>query len=262
MFSNSGQAAVRKRGIIESRGDYVIHCDGDDWVDENLYELMYNEALRTQADVVMCDEKWEYGSHTEIHSYQKLPKTCHEVVKNWYQHTIGMFCHNKLVRREIYTKNELLPWDGLNMWEDNGLMTRVMYFGGILSRIENSYYHYNKENITAMTAGYGEKQVAQMIGVAEHLTEFFQSRPDAEEFQKTVMAFQFLAKINLITNQWKGLCQYHHTFPGAERIMPELDINAFSLKGKIRFWFVRLHLAWLFILFYKCANVLLSLRDS
>jgi glycosyltransferase involved in cell wall biosynthesis len=262
MAKNSGQAAVRSRGITESTGEFIIHCDGDDWVDKGLYEKMYSEAIRSKADVVMCDELWEYGNHTDIHECNNLPENCKEAVKGWYHQITGMFCHNKLVRRNIYKDNGLLPWNGLNMWEDNGLMTRVMYYGGTLSHIDGQYYHYNKENTSAMTSAYGEKQVAQMIAIAEHLNRFFQTKPDAAEFQKTAMAFQFLAKINLITYTWKGLKQYKHTFPGSERIISELDIKAFSPKGKIRFWFVRLHLTWLFILIYKCIRGISSFKKG
>ena len=51
--SNGGVASVRRQGIIEATGQYVIHCDGDDWVDLDLYERMYNKAIKENADVVM-----------------------------------------------------------------------------------------------------------------------------------------------------------------------------------------------------------------
>ncbi len=38
MEQNSGQAAVRKWGMQNAIGDYVIHCDSDDWVELTMYE--------------------------------------------------------------------------------------------------------------------------------------------------------------------------------------------------------------------------------
>ena len=35
---NLGQAGTRARGIKMATGDYVIHCDSDDWVEPNMYE--------------------------------------------------------------------------------------------------------------------------------------------------------------------------------------------------------------------------------
>ena len=54
MPKNSRQAAVRKYGMELATGDYIIHCDSDDWVDVDLYEKMYTEAVRSDADVVIC----------------------------------------------------------------------------------------------------------------------------------------------------------------------------------------------------------------
>ena len=111
-------------------------------------------------------------------------------------------------------------------------------------------------NINAMTSGYGIKQVEQMISIAEHLTDFFESKPDAKDFDKTVKAFQFLAKINLVTDSFANLRRYNNTFKDSESIIHELDLNAFSAKGRFRFRMVKYHLGWLFVLMFKMKKFL------
>ena len=54
MEQNSGQAAVRKWGMQNATGEYVIHCDSDDWVDTDMYRAMYEKAKEEDADVVLC----------------------------------------------------------------------------------------------------------------------------------------------------------------------------------------------------------------
>lgn len=253
--SNNGQAGVRRHGIISATGQYIIHCDGDDWVDLDLYETMYQTAIEQDADIVVCDEIHECNDGSHLHYVKPLPHSCKTVLKNWYKDTLEMYCHNKLVRRSLYIDNDILPWDGLNMWEDNGLMTRIFYFGDRLSQIHGACYHYNRTNLNAMTAGYGIKQIEQMIAIAGHLTDFFESRPDSEDYAKTVLAFQFLARINLITNSFTNLKRYRRTFVGSETIIPYLDINAFSAKGRFRFKMVKWHLEWLFVLLFKAKTI-------
>ena len=258
MPSNSGQAAVRRRGIIETTGDFIIHCDGDDWVDADLYERMYNEAVCSGADIVICGCIQEYVGRSETYEVRQVAYNGREVIRNWYRKCQGMHCWNKLARKSLYTDNAILPWVGLDMWEDNGLMTRLFYHAGKLSVVRDTYYHYNRANFGAMTNGYGQKAVKQMIGIAEHLTEFFKSKPDADEFHKTVMAFQFLAKINLITDSFSRINEYHTLFPGAEAIANELDPEAFSAKGRFRFNMVKHRLAWLFVLMFKVKNLIVK----
>lgn len=262
MSSNSGQAAVRRQGILEATGDYIINCDGDDWVDLDLYEKMYNRAIISGADVVLCDSIYEYTNSSREHKVMFGSGNGKELIRNWYKHCIGLHCWNKLVRRPIYTDNNILPWPGLDMWEDNGLMTRVFYYSDKVSSIHGSYYHYNRANIASITSGYGDKQVNQMIGVAELLTEFFESKPDSEEYRKTIMAFQFLAKINLITDSFSGIKEYKTIFPGVEDIASELDTKAFSIKGRMRFYLVRWNLSWLFVCMFKVKKFLSNLEGN
>ena len=254
--TNSRLAAVRRYGIKLATGEYIIHCDADDWVDTNLYEKMYNEAIQSNADVVICPIRDEYKDFGQDRPMRSLPRTCHEVLKNWYCYSIGMFAWNKLVKSSIYRYYKILPYKGINMWEDNGLFLRIFYYANGLSSINGAAYHYNKVNINAMTHGYGKSAVEQMIACAQQIDVFFKSKPDYKEFEKTVLALKFFARINLITDSYKGLREYYSTFPESNSIIPEIDLNAFSRKGKIRYLFVKHGMAWLFVAMFKIKNLI------
>lgn len=254
---NGGQAAARKQGIIEATGDYIIHCDGDDWVDLDLYSILYNKAIETGADIVVCDEVMEYEGRQVPKPSEEAASNGKELMRNWYKRTVGLFCHNKLVKRSLYFDNDILPWIGLNMWEDNGLFARLFYYANKVVQIKGGpLYHYNRMNINAMTAGYGIKQVEQMIEIANNIAAFYTSKSDSKQFQKTVNAFKYLARINLITDSFKNYRRFKCTFPESKSIERELDPNAFSSKGRFRFNMVRYGMAWLFILMFKLRNLI------
>lgn len=254
--SNGGLAAARKFGLAQAHGEYIIHCDSDDWVDLDLYEKLYNKAIETGADIVVCDEIHEHLDGGHLRREPDMPSDCKSVVKRWSANIIGMFCHNKLIKHSVYLENQIEPWEGLDMWEDNALITRLFYCSDKLAQIHDSYYHYNRTNVNAMTSGYGLKQVNQMVQVAQKLTDFFNSKPDAKDYEKTVMAFQFLARINFVTDNFENLKRYNTTFEGSEKIMSELDPAAFSAKGKLRFYMVKNHMTWLFVSLFKVKNLL------
>lgn len=167
-----------------------------------------------------------------------------------------MSCANKLIRRDLHVDNNLYPWVGLNMWEDNGLMSRIFYFSKKISHLSGPVYHYNRCNGGAMTSGYGIRQVNQMIAIAENLDKFFSSKPDAKDYEKTVNAFKYLAKINLITDSFANYRKFRSIFPECDGIAKELDPKAFSCRGRFRFYMVRFGFAKAFILMFKIKNTL------
>ena len=36
-------------------GEYVIHCNLDDWVDLSLFSSMYDKVVKERAEIVICD---------------------------------------------------------------------------------------------------------------------------------------------------------------------------------------------------------------
>ncbi|MDE6234863.1 MAG: glycosyltransferase [Muribaculaceae bacterium] len=254
---NSGLAAARKAGILEASGKYIIHCDGDDWVDTDLYEILYVKAKDSNADIVVCDEVMEFDGYYIPKRHRILPKKGNVVLKNWYKESIGLFCHNKLVKRELYTDNNILPWTGLNMWEDNALFARLFYYANTIVQLEGGpVYHYNRTNINAMTAEYSERQVNQMIEVADRLAAFFESHSDRHDYANTINAFKYLARINLITHSFKNYHRFLKTFPESKKIASHIDPSAFSSKGRVRWHMVRYGLAPVFIMLYKVKKLL------
>ncbi len=52
---NQGVSQSRQDGVEAATGEYIIHCDPDDWVELDMYEQLYTKAKETNADLVLCD---------------------------------------------------------------------------------------------------------------------------------------------------------------------------------------------------------------
>lgn len=59
---NEGLIYARKSGLDIARGEYVYHLDGDDYIESNAIEELYNEAIETGADYVMASVYWVEGN--------------------------------------------------------------------------------------------------------------------------------------------------------------------------------------------------------
>lgn len=43
---NMGLPAARNTGLAEARGEWIFHCDGDDWVEADMLEKMISAARK------------------------------------------------------------------------------------------------------------------------------------------------------------------------------------------------------------------------
>lgn len=51
---NQGVSAARNAGIDAARGEYIGFCDGDDWVEPQMYARLYEAAQAADADIAFC----------------------------------------------------------------------------------------------------------------------------------------------------------------------------------------------------------------
>ena len=147
LLTNSGLAAVRKQGIQFCTGDYVIHCDSDDWVDTDMYRLMYEEAKLTDADIVMCGYKATDGVRVFNECYhQQTNKT--KLLSSLLTLRESWSVWNKMCKRSLYDNDIVYPT--LAMGEDMVLTTQLVLNAQRIAVVNKALYNYfyNPNSIT------------------------------------------------------------------------------------------------------------------
>lgn len=54
---NKGVSSARNTGIEHATGEYISFCDGDDTVELDMYEFLYNNLVADNADISICGIK-------------------------------------------------------------------------------------------------------------------------------------------------------------------------------------------------------------
>jgi len=128
---NVGAGVSRQIGINNSCGEYTIFVDGDDWLEEDCLEQMYNYAIDNNADIVSCNviHHNEYGCVKYVQQGSTIIK------EDFYN-----FINNKLIKKEIWNKVKYSP---LRLHEDICTLYRCLSVSKRYININYAGYNYN-----------------------------------------------------------------------------------------------------------------------
>lgn len=196
---NRGSAAARNTGRSVAQGEYIIDCDSDDWIEKNMYELMYQKAQQTHADIVICD--WE-----EVYAIKKKriftnpPTNNIECVVALLSGKIHGSVGNKLIKKELYTRNNITCKEGMNFCEDLYVTYRLFYFAKSIAYINLPLYYYNKTNLSSYTSNRLSKTSQQgLITLTKSIKEFFKEQQKENiSIKKALLYFYNSTKSNIL----------------------------------------------------------------
>lgn len=169
---NKGIAATRTTGILACKGQYIIACDSDDWVELDMYEKMFQKAISTDSDVVQCNFYHEMGNERKIEEYDEIlnvPSFLNSKKDIW------ITTWNKLIKRDLYIKHKILPYPNINMYEDVGFIVRLLCLSSKISTIHEPLYHYNRTNTNSILhePDKKEQRLVDRIHCIDKLEYFF-----------------------------------------------------------------------------------------
>lgn len=99
LAANAGVANARNVALDAAIGEYVIHCDSDDWVERDAYERLYRIAREHDADVVCCKGDKELETHDVLGMIQEGECTGDEMIIRHMPSDVFNPPWNKLYRR-------------------------------------------------------------------------------------------------------------------------------------------------------------------
>lgn len=139
---NVGAGMSRRIGTKESKGEYTIFLDGDDYIDKEYIETLYNLAKKYNADVVSSSLKYVDGTITTIleHSGENVMSGIdfvHKTTKS--NHKLNCYLNTKLIRRSIW---DTVEYSGRRYIEDTQTCYYVLCNTKVLVTTKYCGYNY------------------------------------------------------------------------------------------------------------------------
>lgn len=198
---NGGLVSARKAGVSEATGDYVGYVDGDDWIEPTFYEWLHREVSESNADLAIAGHSRDlFDKTTYLFSNIKLGiyegKSLQSLYQNmmsygnFYKNGISTYVWDKLFKREMLKKYQLLVDDDITIGEDAAVVYPLMTECKKIVISDNTDYHYRQreDSMLKKSKPFCEEKYGLRI-LYEYLTDFFLKKPNGFDFLKQIKDF-------------------------------------------------------------------------
>ncbi len=191
---NSGAGQSRRNGLDNAKGEYFLLLDGDDYIEENFIEELYNTAINTDADIVSGGIKiWNTNGDMNITSYGNVTTEGYDkVIKFWKERVV--FMNNKLIRTSLHQK---VPYCTRRFVEDTPVIIPMLWYANKVVYIDNPGYVYRMQDLSLTHQASPLKWAIFRALCVMDLIEFFKEH-DTEMIKMLSLNYNLMQQVHII----------------------------------------------------------------
>ena len=175
---NAGVAAARNSGIEQATGDYIGFIDGDDWIEPEMYQTLYEVASNESADVVQCGWYKVDPDGRKVcpypNEYKKVLSSDEalESLIDFPEFPLNTSVCSKLFKSEVAQHFRFSP---VRAYEDDEYIFKTVSYANKIVCLNTPLYDYlNRENST-MTAKFNMNKIA-LVTIQKNICDYLRMR--------------------------------------------------------------------------------------
>lgn len=249
---NKGIAETRNIGIENSSAPLIGFVDSDDWIEKDMFEVLYNILKEEDADISICGFSLDHtnGENIKKNIYKPATMNMKKAVKEIIlDNKIKSYCWNKLFKKSLF---DFIKFPMNRVFEDYSTLYKVFYNVERVVITERVLYHYINNPASIVNS----KTIKKDLDILTADIEKFHFISNNSLFsRRDILRFEIKVKKRFI-RFYRNACKYHINKKDLEtreairndmyKIIEEKSLNAFK-KVNINHKFARLNLILLSI---------------
>ena len=261
---NGGQGSARNLGLKKTRGEYISFIDSDDWIDHNMFELMYNKAKENELEMVICGYKNIYNDKKEICLnsddiiYDTLSNKSNKIFN-----IISPCC--KLYNRKFLINSGVIFLEEKIWYEDFAYSVNLLSLTNKIDFVNVPFYNYRIRDNSTMRNTNIIKNL-DLITIFEEIIGFYKENNKYEEFYSEL---EYLAIDNILISGITRVVRISKDYKTRKKVIHEYFkymiknfpnykdnkyLNRLSNNRKIIYRLILLNQYWLVRLIFKIKN--------
>ncbi len=172
---NKGVGEARNTLLDAATGDFLLFVDPDDYVDTDLVERLVECQQKDDVDIVLYDYKIITKENTTTIKAREYA-TSQDYLLDLLRRTVAVGVWGKMIRRSLFTDNNIKVEGGINSSEDCLILVQAVYYSKSVSTCHDMFYYYDKRNEQSITNSFSSRKTKDDFAAFDYMQSFFKDK--------------------------------------------------------------------------------------
>ncbi len=195
---NKGVSTARNLGITESKGEYIVFVDGDDFLACDYVDYMFSIVKKTSANFVLSKNCFKFpGNDHQIENDKVEIYSSEEAATALiYPRFIDLGCWNKMFSKTFLIENEITFPEQFYMGEGLNFIVTAAQLSNCIGVGRKKVYYYRKDNPNSATTAINVRKYFNALDAIDNIKR--NAVVDTKRFNKALKYHRILTVITTL----------------------------------------------------------------